>query len=191
MKRIRARPPPARHIVSPGRVPGGIQADLFLGTFLPCLRAFDKPMAIACLRLLTLPAFPPRPLRAVPRLYRRISDSTSRLAPREYFRFRFAIAFSKIFLFARRVSCFRLFASSARHHVPFFCSTSRKRQNFVVVPSQGAAKFTPKGQQCSPKGLIAFYLKVSCDRSFAQIVWVRWNHMPPSAFNGGRGGLAA
>jgi hypothetical protein len=61
-----------------------------------------------------------------------------------------------------------------------------------VVPSQRAAKFVPKGQQYSPKGLIAFYLKVSCGRLSAQIVWARtWNHMPPSAFNAGRGGLAA
>jgi hypothetical protein len=93
---MRGRPPPARRIIKIRRASlAGIHADLFLGTFLPCLRAFDKPMAIACLRLLTLPALPPRPLRAVPRLYRRISDSTSPLAPREYFRFRFAIAFSK------------------------------------------------------------------------------------------------
>jgi hypothetical protein len=36
-----------------------------LGTFLPFLRAFDRPIAMACLRLLT---FPLLPLRAVPRL---------------------------------------------------------------------------------------------------------------------------
>jgi hypothetical protein len=65
----------------------------FCGTFLPFLRAFDRPMAIACLRLFTLPARPP--LRAVPRLERRISRSTSRPAPREYLRFlRLAIRFS-------------------------------------------------------------------------------------------------
>ena len=111
IKRMRARPLPARRIISPGRAPSGIQADLFLGTFLPCLRAFDKPMAIACLRLLTLPPLPPLPLCAVPRLYRCISDSTSRLAPREYFRFRFAITFSKTYLLARIVS-FRWFGYS-------------------------------------------------------------------------------
>jgi hypothetical protein len=38
------------------------------GTFFPFLRALDNPIAIACLRLLTLPALPPRPLLAVPRL---------------------------------------------------------------------------------------------------------------------------
>ena len=36
--------------------------------FLPFLRALDKPMAIICLRLLTLPPLPPLPLLAVPRL---------------------------------------------------------------------------------------------------------------------------
>jgi hypothetical protein len=38
------------------------------GTFLPSLRAFERPMAIACSRLLTLPPLPPGPLFAVPRL---------------------------------------------------------------------------------------------------------------------------
>jgi len=32
------------------------------------LRAFDRPMAMACLRFLTLPALPPWPFRALPRL---------------------------------------------------------------------------------------------------------------------------
>jgi hypothetical protein len=44
---------------------------------------------MACFRLFTLPPFPPRPLFAVPRLYRRISLSTSRLALGEYLRFLF------------------------------------------------------------------------------------------------------
>ena len=38
----------------------------FFGTFLPFLRASDRPMAIACLRLLTLPPRPPLPLLSVP-----------------------------------------------------------------------------------------------------------------------------
>src|SRR5580704_2952372 len=43
--------------------------DAFLrGTLLPFLRAFERPIAIACSRLLTLPPLPPRPLFAVPRL---------------------------------------------------------------------------------------------------------------------------
>jgi hypothetical protein len=39
--------------------------ELFRGTFVPFLRAFESAIAMACLRLLTLP---PLPLRAVPRL---------------------------------------------------------------------------------------------------------------------------
>jgi hypothetical protein len=38
----------------------------FFGTFLSFLRAFDRPIAIACLRLFTRPPRPPRPLSAVP-----------------------------------------------------------------------------------------------------------------------------
>jgi hypothetical protein len=40
----------------------------FFGTFFPFLRASDNAIAIACLRLWTLPPRPPRPLLAVPRL---------------------------------------------------------------------------------------------------------------------------
>src|SRR3979490_3284611 len=56
------------------------------GTFLPFLRASDSPIAIACLRLLTLPPLPPFPLLKLPRFRRRISLLTSVLAPRLYFR---------------------------------------------------------------------------------------------------------
>src|SRR3977135_1187910 len=42
--------------------------DFFFGTFFPFLRALERPMAIACFRLLTLPPLPPRPLLALPRL---------------------------------------------------------------------------------------------------------------------------
>src|ERR1700747_343401 len=65
--------------------------DFFLGTFLPFLRAFDSPIAIACLRLLTFPPLPPRPLFAVPFLKRRISLFTSLPALLEYLRFFFAL----------------------------------------------------------------------------------------------------
>jgi hypothetical protein len=41
----------------------------FFGTLFPLFLAFDSPIAMACLRLLTLPLTLPRlPLRAVPRL---------------------------------------------------------------------------------------------------------------------------
>jgi hypothetical protein len=43
-------------------------------------------MAIACFRLVTFPPLPPLPLRSVPRLRRRMADSTSLLALRLYLR---------------------------------------------------------------------------------------------------------
>src|ERR1700722_4517518 len=43
------------------------------GTFLPFLRASDSPMAIACLRLFTVPPLPPLPLLSVPFLRRSIA----------------------------------------------------------------------------------------------------------------------
>jgi hypothetical protein len=48
----------------PKRYPGllvRIPAHSFLGTFAPFLRASDKPMAIACLRLFTFPPLAPLP----------------------------------------------------------------------------------------------------------------------------------
>jgi hypothetical protein len=46
----------------------------FRGTFAPALRASDRPIAIACLRLVT--RFPDRPLRRVPRFRSRMTFST-------------------------------------------------------------------------------------------------------------------
>jgi hypothetical protein len=43
------------------------------GTFAPLFRASERPIAIACSRLVTLP---PLPLRSVPFLRRRIARST-------------------------------------------------------------------------------------------------------------------
>src|SRR5271163_2467667 len=42
----------------------------FFGTFAPFLRASESPIAIACLRLVTLPPLPPLPERSVPRFSR-------------------------------------------------------------------------------------------------------------------------
>ena len=69
------------------RVQGGAKApyDFDLrrfGTFRPFLRASERPIAIACLRLVTF--FPLRPLRSVPRLRLRIARATSLEALREY-----------------------------------------------------------------------------------------------------------
>jgi hypothetical protein len=60
--------------------------DFRFGTFLPFLRASDKPMAMACFRLLTLPPRPPLPRLRVPRLRRRMALPTSFDALREYLR---------------------------------------------------------------------------------------------------------
>jgi hypothetical protein len=59
------------------RLPGG-------GTLAPFFRASDKPIAIACCRLFTLPPRPDLPLRKVPFLRRRIALSTLLLAPLLY-----------------------------------------------------------------------------------------------------------
>jgi hypothetical protein len=45
-----------------------IPYPFFLGTFLPFCLAFESPIAMACLRLFTLPPLPWRPLLAFPRL---------------------------------------------------------------------------------------------------------------------------
>jgi hypothetical protein len=52
----------------------------FLGTLAPRFLASDRPMAMACFRLLTFPPRPLGPLRNVPRLRRRMADSTLLLA---------------------------------------------------------------------------------------------------------------
>jgi hypothetical protein len=54
----------------------------FAGTFAPFLRASDSPIAMACLRLVTLR---PDPLFSVPRFLRRMVRSTFLLALRPYF----------------------------------------------------------------------------------------------------------
>src|SRR5688572_3950123 len=54
-----------------------LRDDLRLrGTFAPFFRASLRPIAIACLRLLTVPPFPPGPLFSVPFFRRRIADLT-------------------------------------------------------------------------------------------------------------------
>jgi hypothetical protein len=60
--------------------------DRWRGTLAPFFRASDRPMAMACLRLVTFPPRPPFPLFSVPRLRRRIALSTRFEAARPYFR---------------------------------------------------------------------------------------------------------
>src|SRR5690348_7493971 len=51
------------------------RVDFFFGTFAPFLRAFERPMAMACFLLVTF--FPERPLLRVPRLRSCIAFFTS------------------------------------------------------------------------------------------------------------------
>src|SRR5690242_13048590 len=57
----------------------------FFGTLAPRLRASDRPIAIACLRLFTF--LPERPLRSVPAFRFFIARLTFLAAPFEYLRF--------------------------------------------------------------------------------------------------------
>lgn len=60
------------------------ELDFLEGTFCPFFRASESPMAIACLRLFTLPPLPPLPERSVPLFFRRITLATVLLAPVPY-----------------------------------------------------------------------------------------------------------
>jgi hypothetical protein len=61
-----------------------ISYDFGGGTFLPSLRALERPMAMACFGFVTF--FPLRPLLSLPSFIAFISVSTSLLAAGEYFR---------------------------------------------------------------------------------------------------------
>src|ERR1700758_928934 len=60
-------------------------AAFFLGTLAPFLRASERPIAIACLRLFTVPPLPWRPDLRVPCFLRRIALATLFCAPFPYF----------------------------------------------------------------------------------------------------------
>src|SRR6266852_2057089 len=62
------------------------QAAFLRGTFTPFLRASERPIAIACSRLFTLPPLPPLPERSVPLFFRCIALLTLLLAAWPYFR---------------------------------------------------------------------------------------------------------
>ena len=70
------------------------------GTFAPFARASESPIAMACLRLFTVPPLPPRPLLSVPFFRRRMALPTRFDAASPYLRpldrldalFRFAAA---------------------------------------------------------------------------------------------------
>jgi hypothetical protein len=60
--------------------------DLFAGTFFPFLPASESPMAMACLRLFTVPPLPPLPRLRVPFLRRSMALLTFFDALFEYLR---------------------------------------------------------------------------------------------------------
>src|SRR5687767_4054195 len=59
--------------------------DFFFGTLAPAFRASLSPMAMACLRLFTLPPLPPFPERSLPRFRSCIASSILSWAFFEYF----------------------------------------------------------------------------------------------------------
>lgn len=61
-----------------------LDEDFFFGTFAPSFRASERPMAMACLRLVTF--LPLRPLFSVPALRSRMARSTLLPAFGLYFR---------------------------------------------------------------------------------------------------------
>jgi hypothetical protein len=65
-------------------VTGRRQLDVFRGTLAPFFRASERPMAIACFRLFTLPPLPPFPDLNVPFFLRRIALFTDLPAARPY-----------------------------------------------------------------------------------------------------------
>src|SRR6185503_19640266 len=62
------------------------QRYFFLGTLTPFSRASDNPIAIACLRLLTLPPLPPLPDLSVPFFFLCMALLTDLLAALPYLR---------------------------------------------------------------------------------------------------------
>jgi hypothetical protein len=63
-----------------------LELDRFRGTLAPFFLASERPMAMACRRLVTFPPWPDLPRRRVPFLRRRIALSTRLLALLLYFR---------------------------------------------------------------------------------------------------------
>src|SRR6202041_1743126 len=72
--------------LSEGNCGQKLQAAFFLGTLAPFFRASDNPIAIACLRIFTVPPFPPFPERSVPFFFRRIALATVLPAALPYLR---------------------------------------------------------------------------------------------------------
>lgn len=68
------------------RISASPRQAAFFGTLAPFFRASERPMAMACLRLVTLPPLPPFPERSLPRFSRRMALATLFPAALPYFR---------------------------------------------------------------------------------------------------------
>src|ERR1700734_2607812 len=88
--------------------PGYYDCDFF-GTFAPFLRASERPIAIACLRLFTAPPLPPFPERRVPFFSRRTALSTALPA---------ALPYLRPLDFLREPPFFAAISSSQKHVAP-------------------------------------------------------------------------
>jgi len=73
-------------VISETTLRTGFYAAFFFGTRAPFLRASERPIAMACFLLFTLPPLPPRPERKVPFFLRRIALATVFPAPLLYLR---------------------------------------------------------------------------------------------------------
>jgi hypothetical protein len=80
-------------------------ATFFFGTFAPFLRASERPIAIACFRLLTRPLLPPLPERSVPRFSQRTALATLSPAALPYLRRPERLCELELFVVA--ISCLR------------------------------------------------------------------------------------
>src|SRR5206468_10635965 len=79
---LRPRARPSRQPIPMSIQPQRLFDRDFGGTFAPCFRALDSPMAMACFRLFTF--LPERPLFSLPRLNSCIALLTCFLEPRPY-----------------------------------------------------------------------------------------------------------
>lgn len=113
-----------------------VLADFFFfGTFLPALRASERPMAMACFRLVTF--LPDRPLFSVPFLRLCIARLTVLAAPLEYFRaINLSVVHNRLRISAENIDMFLMSWSAG------YCGDQR----LLAVTIQIEA---PRGTDCS------------------------------------------
>src|ERR1700687_2351101 len=106
------------------------QLAFFFGTFAPFLRASERPMAIACLRLVTLPPLPPFPARSGPAFSPCIALLTLSASALPYFAIAFLL-FVLLFLgfepLHLSVVGLETWSWSGEHKSPSHCDQSSRR----------------------------------------------------------------